>query len=440
MRLLVATPTRFATVVNGLSAVVGFGVSAFVARLLGPAQLGVVAVIAGINSSILAFFDVRLNDVSAKVFFRPETDDTHPLSYQAGVLWLGLAGTAAIALLTALLTTAVGPSLVPYFTQRPMRSGWIAAGAFAAAMDVISSGMLFLTQMRKDFYVLSAWRFAAVLTGAGATVGILAHHADLGHYYRAVVLAAIAQLLCCALAWTHVWGWRARLPLSAPDWRRARKAFRGHFSFLWYGNLLGYAKLLQKSADVLIVAYFANESVTGLYKFSRQMIEQGLAIFQGALYEVYFPQLLHAFSQRATDTFRQMARRLLSVGGGLTLLFLAGEALLLPHLIGPVFGNGYIGALWPMMLLTATFFFLVGCHPWLWSLFVGSGEMRDYTMLSFLAVIAQYTTLLLLFRIFGPSATAAMAGMVAHYLFLGPALVILTGRRQAAYLPFGGDS
>ena len=79
---------------------------------------------------------------------------------------------------------------------------------------------------------------------------------------------------------------------------------------LFYGNLLGYAKLLQRSADVLLVAYVAGDRETGLYKLARQIVDGGIAVVQDALYQVYFPDFLDLLTRRAATAYRALARRL----------------------------------------------------------------------------------------------------------------------------------
>lgn len=432
------TPTRFVTLVNVARAVLGFAVGIYVARILGPDQLGVTAVITGLNASFLAFFDVRLSDISGKMFYRvSEAAPGQEPAYQAGVLWMGILGNAVIAGLMALISGIFGIFLIGFFTDTPVHAWWIAAGAAAGAMSATSGGIMFLSRLSNDFYVLGSWRFAGTVGMSVLMASVLTSNATLSGFFVALLVSNIFNVMLSFFAWAHICGKRARLPLLNPDWRAAFHAYRKNWQLMWYGNLMGYTKMLQRSADVLFVAFFANDRETGLYKLARQVIDQGLGVLQEAVYEVHYPQLLKMFTEGAHERFRTLAGRLMKTAGVATGLMVVGELILLPFLIPALFGPEFVGAEGAMILLTATFFYLVGFHPWLWAIFVGSGELRSYTKALYQATFVQYAVMSLAFVAAGPSAAAAMVGMVALYVWLSFAGIFLARRSYPTFVPFG---
>jgi O-antigen/teichoic acid export membrane protein len=435
------SPTRYLTLTNVVSAGIGFLAGAYIARVLGPDRLGVTAVISGINTSIVAFIDVRLNDVAARAFYQAEgMEPEHVPGYQAGVLWLAVLGTGLLAGGMALLSALAGNSFVHFFTGTPVASWWLPAGAATIALSTIASTLGFLWRFSGAFYEIGTWRVVSQLANAGVVVLMITQMPDINGMYLANLTSGLIGLILSGVFSWHLWARRVRLPLWRPAWRPAYDAYRQSWRMLFYGNLLSYAKLFQRSADVLLVGLFTNDRETGLYKLSRSLIDTGLAILQDALYQVYYPAFLGIFARRAAEEYRRLSKRLLGVSSLITVALLAGESLLLPVFIRLVFGPAYAGAEWPMMILTATFVFIVGFYPWLWAIFTGAGELRGYTVAVFVAVIVQYAAALALFALVGPSAWAAMIGVFAYYVWLIPVAYWLAHCRWGEYLPWGQKS
>jgi O-antigen/teichoic acid export membrane protein len=419
--LLRVTPTRYLVLTNIISAGIGFLTGAYVARVLGPERLGVTAVITGINTSIVAFIDVRLSDVAARAFYQVADIPTDQVpAYRAGVLWVALFGTGLLAGGMALLSALIGNLFVHVFTATPVMTWWLPIGAATLALNTIIGTLGFLWRFSGAFYYIGTWRIVSQLVNAGITLSIIALSPDISGMYLSGLAAAMTGLILAgAFSWM-LWTWRTKLPLRRPAWRPAYAVYRRSWRMLFYGNLLGYAKLLQRSADVLLVGLFTGDRETGLYKLSRSLVDAGLAVLQDALYQVYYPSFLDIFARRAQEEYRRLAGRLLGFSSLITAALLAGEALLLPTFVRVIFGPAYTGVEAPMMILTATFVFIVGFYPWLWALFTGSGDLRGYTIAVFAAIVVQYGVALSLFALVGPSAWAAMIGAFAHYVFLIP--------------------
>jgi hypothetical protein len=255
-----------------------------------------------------------------------------------------------------------------------------------------------------------------------------------GAYVAGLAGASVVAALTLAVSW-RVWTRRAGVPLGRPDWGSAWSAYRRSRGMLFYGNLLGYAKLLQRSADVLLVAYVAGDRETGLYKLARQIVDGGIAVVQDALYQVYFPDFLDLLTRRAATAYRALARRLAGHlrradrGGGRRGGRAAADA-------RPAGLRGeFRRREWPMAIMTLTFFFIAGCHPWIWALYVGAGRLGGYTAMTFAAVAVQYLAMLAGFRWIGPTAAVGMMGMLASYVWLIPATYLLARRRWPHFCP-----
>ncbi len=432
------TPARYLILANVVGAGFGFLSSVYQARVLGPERLGVMAIIAGITVSAFTFIDVRLNDAAAKAFYQTNDLAAEAASaYRAGVLWLALLGALLVGGVAALLASLVGNFLIPLFTTTPVAAWWLPVDAISLALTTTSGTLFYLLRFSQEFYSIGNWRVITQLLNVLITLLLLTALPNLtGAYLAGLVSGGVVLLVTLGVSW-RLWTHRATLPLGRPDWRRAYMAYRQSLNMVLYGNLLGYSKLLQRSLDVLAVAYFTSDRETGLYKLARQVVDAGIAILQDALYQVYFPNFLDLFARRAAEVYRALARRLLVISSLITLVLVAGEALLLPFLIPLIFGPEYAGAEWSMMIMTVTFVFIAGAYPWLWAIFVGSGRLAGYTAITFLGTSVQYAVMLGLFYGIGPTALAGMVGMLAFYLCLIPAAYALAHGQWSAFLPGG---
>ncbi len=430
------TPARYLVLANVAGAACTLAAGVYQARVLGPEQLGVMAVVAGITVPAFVLVDVRLNDVAARAFYAIDglAADAVP-AYRAGVLWLAWLGGLAQGLVAALIASLVGPIIVPIFTQARVAPWWLPADALGVALTASGSALFYLLRFSREFHAIGHWRIATQALSMVVTVLVLTVAPTLGGAIVAgLASGAVVLLVMLAVSW-RLWTVRMGLPLGRPDWSRARAAYRQSLGMLFYGNLLGYAKILHRGVDVLAVAYVAGDRETGLYKLARQVVDGGVAILQDALHQVYFPDFLDLASRRAASAYRALARRLTAVCAGLTALAVAAGALALPVAVPLVFGSAFAGAEWPMLVMTLTFFFIAGCHPWLWALFVDSGRLGAFTAATFLAVLVQYASLAGLFSLLGPTAVAGMGGLLAHYLCLVAVTYGVAFRRFRAFVP-----
>ncbi|MCX7681714.1 MAG: oligosaccharide flippase family protein, partial [Anaerolineae bacterium] len=284
------TPSQYLALMNVASAGIGFLAGVYTARVLGANRLGVTAVIAGINTSIVSLVDVRFNDVAAKAFYQVgELPPERMNAYRAGVVWLAALATGLLAGAVAALSILIGSLLVPIFTETPVAGWWLPADALALALNTVAGTLTFMLRFSGAFYVIGTWRLITQAIHSSITVLVLTLVPNINGMYLAVLMGGTSNLLMAtAISW-GIWGRRVRLPMRHPDLRRACAEYRRSLSMVFYGNLLGYAKLLQRNADVLLVAYFTTDRETGIYKLARSLIDQGLAVLQDALYQVYYP-------------------------------------------------------------------------------------------------------------------------------------------------------
>jgi O-antigen/teichoic acid export membrane protein len=200
-------------------------------------------------------------------------------------------------------------------------------------------------------------------------------------------------------------------------------------------NALGYAKLLHRSADVLLVGFFCGDYHAGLYRCARSATDTLFAV-NDVLAKTYQPRLFRLAAERDATAFRALARHLLLTMLGLAAVGVAAELILLPVLVPFVFGAVFAGAVPAMILLTVPVMWAFAVNLWAWPLLITFTSLGAYTAISFVAVIAgQYVIALAGHGLFGLGALPFAVGHAAVFVLLHGAVLGLVRRRLPAFSP-----
>lgn len=186
-----------ATVVaQGIRFVLQFGSQVVLARLLAPAEFGLVAMVTPIVGFLQIFGDMGL---------LPATVQKPTISQRelSGLFWVNLAVSAAL----AVLVIACSPG-VAWLYGEPRAAGVTACLGALLLLAGLSAQPMALMTRRLRFLPLAAIDIAA--SAAAATAGIAAATADLG-YWSLVLMQAANSLTVLVLAWSFA-GWRPTRP------------------------------------------------------------------------------------------------------------------------------------------------------------------------------------------------------------------------------------
>ena len=395
---------------------VGLIKTLFAMRLLGPELLGVMAVITGVNSAVLNFVDIRLFDLTTRLYFRkaPETGGDER-RYRAGVIQAGTLiqlGLAALFFVAGLLVTR---AVIHLFTAMPVRFEWILACAAAISLQYMGSHFDYLQRFSERFTLMGAWQIVSSITGACVFLAFLFAFGGLEGYFYGLFFSACVRVGITAAISVFIWVRHDMLPVFSRLRREAFNAFQEHLRFLFYGNVLGYVKLGHRSLDVLAVGYFCDNRTTGLYKFARTLTD-GLYLLFDAANKVYQPRLMALLTANALSEYRRTAQKILMTTGLITGLLLALELPFMPLVNRYVLANKYAGAEGLVLLLTLPFFFVVGIHLWAWPVYLVHKDLIGrFTLATGIGVIAQHAGGICLFLLFG-SAWAFGVGYVLYYV------------------------
>lgn len=378
------------TGVNLLCAGIGAAQGLVVVRLLGPEGYGAAAVLLSLTSVAANLIDVRLIDLVSNLLYS-EDAARYGSPYRASALRLGI-GLYAISAPLIIVSSGVlmwmGAGRFSTVAFDP-RWFWIAA----AAQGISYFGSLFIFVQR---FVTTARRmailqFASALINAAVMVSLVAFNPTIGGYVTGLLISAIGiAIINTIFAVRFITGAGIALfarPSDATPLIDRRVVFR----FVAAGNALGYVKLLHRSADVLLVAFFCSDRDTGIYKLARSMTD-ALSAISEAVGRIYQPRLLALLQQSARDEYRAVARSIAASAAAITVAALVGVFAGVPYVATFLGWSTMPGLTLTTAVMTLPFFFVAGLQSWIWPAYVSMGRMGRCTLWGVVAVLAgQYT-------------------------------------------------
>lgn len=435
---VIIKPELFLTIINIIGAFLGLVQGVVVARFLGPEQLGVIAVIIGMVTVAVNFVDVRLHDVVSRFYYQTDIPAESLPGYRAGVIQVGVALQFCFSVLALVIGCVVCWLFASLFTQTRLQFHWILLLASSQALAFGSTLFGFLQRFSEKFFLMGWVQLLAAGLSCSLLVVILFLDPTIGGYAVGRLGAmAVSAVLTVGLSF-YLWRRYDQIPVfSWGHFRQALPTFRANFHFIFLNNFLGYAKLLHRSGDVLLVGFFTTDLQTGWYKLARTMTDS-LYLLYDSLNKVYQPFFLQQLVGNILGNYRRKAEKLLLFSALLTLALVAGEVLLLPQFIILVFGRDFLGATAAIIVLTIPFFFVNGLFLWIWPVYLYTGNIKRYVATNLLAVITgQYCLSVLLYVITGRDNVAWFAvGYMASYIIQCPGIYRFLSREYPAVLPW----
>jgi O-antigen/teichoic acid export membrane protein len=379
-----------------------------VARYLGPADLGLLALVTTFVLTVQQLVDSRAWEATIRWAsgFRHSGDLERATATVKAALLLD----TSTAVLAWVVTYAGAHLVADALLHHPEAASWIRLYSLTILITIPSGSMTAVLRMDARFSALSVQavfasgaRLAAVLvvvTGAGGVAGFL------GAYLIASLLAVAFLVVLGARSWR-------RLGLLHPrsvSIGLLRGGFGPILRFLAATNAAAIAKVLQRNADVLILgSAFAARDV-GQLRVARVLSDQ-LAFPTNALYQVSYPEYVRLWHEDRREDLRDLAKRitLLSTGiacVGLLLFLVAGDLI-----VRLAVGSAYLPAVPTMQWLAAGVALAVASnagHP----LLLAMGRAGRSLLAVTLGMAVQLVVLLVLLPSLG-----VMAAGVAYVAF-----------------------
>lgn len=432
---------------NAISTALGVVAVIVAARWLGAVEYGVLAVVLAVATLAASFVDLRVADLAGKLYYDAPSADAvsgakEVAERRAGILVLAWAMATGTALAGAVLAVLLGPWVAAAVTSLHPPSALFAIAAAVTATQAISGTLLQLLRLVGGVRSIGLARVAGAAVNAFATWVLVSRDPTALATLSATLIGAMVSLVIAHASAVRIWRRREDLKMASPDIRWAIRAAYGQLSLLWYGNLMGYLKMVQRSLDVILVARMGGEAAAGIYKLARQAADQGLAVLQEAYHMAEHPRALKLAAARDGEGFRALACRVLVrsgiwIGAGVVL-----GICLLPRGVTVLFGPDFAPATPAVLLLALSGVYLVGMHPWTWAWVIVRNRMGSYTGWQTLAVAVQYAVALLLVAPIqgflsapGAAPVAMAAGALSGYALLTGLLLAAMKADTPGWLP-----
>ena len=421
-------PVAFLALVNAACAILGLAQFAVALALLAPPDFAVIGVLAATGSLVANLVDLRLPDLATRLYLGLAKSE---LEERRAILSAGLRIHATLALLIMVLTAAAMTWLTPRLLENRVAPTWIVCMTLVVGAQYITALLGIYLRLLGQFTASGWLRLATTGTGVALMLAVLMRYPDLDGYFKAQAFAtAIALAATLVVTERHTRALFGASLLAAPT-RQALTSYNGARGFLAAGSLLGFAKILTRNADMLLVAALTSDQVAGSYRVARQASDSLFGL-SDAVHQFYHPTIVAALARNDQAAFRA-ARLLLVVIGTLASLAAVGGALMVLDPLVAALLPRHRPAVTSFAVLAGLLAVTIGIHGWLWPVLVAHGRIGLFGCLSLAGGIIQLAAILLLSR-FGwldpttAAATAWLAVVVTYFWFL----IERVGRRLQA--------
>ena len=420
-------PVAFLALVNAACAILGLAQFAVALALLAPPEFAVIGVLAATGSVVANLVDLRLPDLATRLYLGLAKSE---LEQRRAILSAGLRIHATLALLIMVLGTAAMTWLAPSLLQKRVAPTWIVCMALVVGAQYIT-GLLGSYLRLLGQFTASGWlRLATTGAGVALMLAVLMRYPDLDGYYTAQALAtAIALAAALFVTERHT---RAVLgkSLLAPPTRQALASYNSAREFLAAGSLLGFAKILTRSGDMLLVAALTSDQVAGSYRVARQASDSLFGL-SDAVHQFYHPTIVAALARNDQAAFRAARLRLVVLGTLAGLAAVSGALIVLDPLVGALLPRHH-PAVTSFAVLAGLLAVTIGIQGWLWPALVAHRRIGIFGCLSLAAGIVQMTAILLLSRLgwLDPTTAAATAWLAAAVTYSWFLVELIGGRLQ----------
>lgn len=420
---------RGLVLVNVGCALAGLAQSLYVARAVGAAGLAVIGVLAGALALVANFLDLRPADLASRFFYEQRESGA-----RAGVLQVCFLLNTAVGVTLLLVGSVVALAASRVVLDTTPSAALAVAQSAVTSAALVSGSPVALLRLTERLGVVAAWRIGAQLLSAVCIVAAVAATGTVTGYYVGAVSAAVLQLPVVVLVSVVVWRRAGVDLLSRGQVRPARIRYMGQLRFLVHGSVLGYAKMLHRGADVLLLAFVSSDVATGVYRLARQLSD-GLYVVFDAISQVYGPRLLSLLADGDRAQFRLDARRLLVGAAASTALAIAGVLLVMPVVRETVLADQYDGVVVTLAILVLPFGIVTGVHLWLWAVLVHLGRLDVLVAPAIVGAVVQAAFLAGAVPLLSPAPAWAAAAYISYYVIAYAAALAWLARRHRDVLP-----
>lgn len=309
---------------NAIILLFGIATGIIAARLLGPADRGLFAVVVFWPGLLVGLGNLSLNE---SIVFRIHKSVVERRRFLSTVTALSFGLTVPVMICGALL--------LPFLLGPERSEVWPLAMAYLFAFVPVNLVMATLLAIDQAECRFSRYNFSRLFPPGIYLLSVL-----LLWTVGAISVATVVWATWLGTALTtcvRLWIWRQHL-LAHPIWREAKALLRQ--GVLFHGTTV--IMLLSSQADRLIVIRFFGDTDIGQYVVALTIATTGLGLVTNSVHTVLYPLLAaEPMRARAQDRLRLGLQRS-------TLLLVASSILaivLIPHLLPLLFGTAYAPAI-----------------------------------------------------------------------------------------------
>ena len=299
------------------------------ARILSPADFGLVAIVISLMAIIQIFADAGVSN--AIVHYQDIT-----LRELDSLYWLNV----GVSLLLAAALLLASSAIARWYGQ-PMLRTLLAVAAFTLIANALGQQLRIMAQKQLRFAELAKAELGGAFAGAVIAIALASRGAGAVSLVSGSCATASATSL---LAWYLLAnGWRPQLRLRWSDVRRFVR-----FGAYLIGNNL--ANTLNSQVDVLLGARLFGASSIGLYSVPKDLSLRLAGIINPIVTEVSLPFM--ASAQEDVPLLRRMYLQMIRMTSSVSFPAYVGLALFAPDIVSVALGPGWAGTV-PLLRILA---------------------------------------------------------------------------------------
>jgi O-antigen/teichoic acid export membrane protein len=407
---------------TGISAALSFVQNILVARLLGPAGLGVLAAITQFTSVINNLASFRMGELVIK-YIGEFTENRQP-QMAAAVF----KAAAALEMLASLVAFALAWLLAPlgarYLAKDAGLAPWFILYGLIILANLISESSTGLLQIFDRYRPMASLNIVqsiftlalvvlAYITQGGMLEVLLA-------YILGKVVGAIGLTLMAIQEASRRWGgdwWRTPLGNLRPQARQLAK-------FAISTNLSGSLSLINKNSDILFISFFRTPVETGYFKQALGLVNL-VQLPVSPLPQATYPELSREVARKNWKNVHYVLRQGSFLAGGFTLAAALLLAIFGRQIISLLYRPEYLPA-YPALLIMLAGFLVANTFYWNRTILLALNHPDFPTKVNLMVAILKTAGILLLVPGFGYLAGAAL--LSASYL-LGVSISVWKARQ-----------
>lgn len=394
------------------SAVIAVVQGVLVARWLGPAAYGVVALVSAYPSVVLSL--LRPDSPHATVRYLADRDTAGDPHGALAACKLAHTVDVGVALLAFFAVAVTAPWAEHHVVRAGGAAGLVVLTAAALVVASPAEASTAVLVHARRFRLLAVEQVASAAVRSALIVALVASGRGATGAVQAVAIATVFHGVTLA-----VLGGREAKRSWGAWWPAVRTRHLGRLRFemlrfMVWTDLGGVLGTVTKQLDVVLLGWLSGAAEAGIYRLARSIAAlPGYVV--GPLQAAVYPRLAGDWAASGWESMRETLRRHVQFGAGLAAAGLVGVAAL-PPVVRGLAGDAYGPAVGVSQVLLAASLVWLGLY-WLRPTFMAVGDVRAWVAISAAVVAGSLVAFLaaaMLWGAMGLAVVQAGAALAGH--------------------------